>query len=65
MNDSTGFQMTVAEYFTPLGRNIDKKDKVIISLIVKMNVIPLAFKSSLKCSMVDSSGDSRGVSGMG
>jgi len=40
MNDSTGFQITVAEYFTPLGRSVDikKKDSVIIDPAGKLSM---------------------------
>ncbi|MFC2131581.1 S41 family peptidase [Bacteroidota bacterium] len=40
MNDSTGFQMTVAEYFTPLGRsiNIKENDSVFLDPAMKLTV---------------------------
>ncbi len=45
MNDSTGFQMTVAEYFTPLGRSIDKKDNdsVFLDPAMKLTVGDTAY----------------------
>ncbi|MFH1050500.1 MAG: S41 family peptidase [bacterium] len=40
MIDSTGFQLTVAEYFTPLGRSIDikKKDSITIDPAIKLSI---------------------------
>jgi len=40
MNDSTGFQMTVAEYFSPLGRSIDikKRDSISIDPVLKLSL---------------------------
>ncbi len=45
MNDSTGFQMTVAEYFTPLGRSIDikHKDSINIDPAMKLNLDDTTF----------------------
>ena len=45
MNDSTGFQMTVAEYFTPLGRSIDikKKDSISVDPTLKLNLDDTTF----------------------